>query len=280
MKLGVAFALLPAVFVIFPLGAAAVDLAPEERYRAAVAWLAAKDQAPFLEYVMDQANARRGRVIDTLTEDVVQRRADRHSWNLTTAGTMYPLQSVKIGRHYLIPDAFLPYRAESAPPGVLPGLDIPDPNGLKTIATVRSEISYAVTLIANENLEQCGDVAHLKLRPLRDPQRYNVRELWVRLTDNRLCKATFASRLFQEEGDATPYPTIDTAVLDDRGLITSWHSFVQFHFLIATVAGTNDGTFANVKWTKQEPAYLFDRSQWNAHAAENSTPSPSPSPTR
>ena len=260
------------------LGAIVADLSPQDRYRAAVAWLATKTQAAYLEYVMDQANSRRGRIIDTLTQNVVQRRADRHSWNIAIAGTLYPLQTVRIGRHYLIPDAFLPFRAETAPSGVLPAFDTPDPTPLKTIATVRNAISYDVTLVGNEGLEGCGEVAHLHLRPLREPERYNVREMWVRLSDNRLCKATFSSRLYQEQGEATAYPTIDTAVLDDRGLITSWHSFIQFHFIIATYASNNDGTFANVKWTQREPDYLFDRARWNAHVAATQTESPSPAP--
>lgn len=252
------------------------DVSPEDRYRGAVVWLATKSQAPYLEYVMDQANSHKGRITGTLTENVVQRRADRRSWNLTLGGTMYPPQTVKIGRHYLIPDAFLPYRSESAPSGVLPAFDTPDPTALKTIATVRNTISYEVTLVANERLDGCGEAAHLKLRPLHDPERYNVREMWVRLTDNRLCKGTFSSRLYQEQGEGMAYPTIDTAVLDDRGLVVSWHSFVQYHFIVATYAGNNDGSFSNVKWTQQEPQYLFDRAQWTAHVAAMQSPAPSP----
>lgn len=274
------FALVSVLFALFPHGTGAADLSPEDRYRAAVVWLETKTQAPYLEYVMDQTASRRGRVLDTLTQDVVQRRADRRSWNLSIAGSLYPLQTVRIGKHYLIPDAFLPYRSESAPSGVLPTFDTPDPTTLKTIATVRNTTSYEVTLVANESLDQCGNVAHLRLRPLRDPEKYNVREMWVRLTDNRLCKATFSSRLYQEQGEGTPTPTLDTAVLDDRGLITSFHSFVQFHLIVLTVAGVIDGTFANVKWTQQEPAYLFDHAQWSAHVEAMQTPSTSPSPNR
>ncbi len=248
------------------------DLAAADRYRAAAAWLSSLPQRPYIAYVMDQTGSRRGRVLGTLTEDVVERRADRRSWNRVTAGTMFSLRDVKIGRHYLIPDAFLPYRNESAPQGVLPTFDTPDPQGIKTIATVRSAISYDVSLVANESLEGCGDVAHLRLRPLHDPQRYNVREMWVRRTDNRLCKATFASRLYQDDGQGTPYPTIDTASLDERGLITSWHSFVQLHFLIGTFAAVSDGTFSNVAWAQQEPDYLFERSQWDAHVRATQSP--------
>lgn len=236
---------------------ASAQASAEELYVGAVTRLASIAQQPYLEYTMADLQTREGRTLATFTRSIVERRSDRESWNEYTGGTLHKVGYLENGRHYLIPDAFLPYRNESAPAGVLPTFDTPDPATPRTIATVHSAISYDVTLVGEESLDDCGPVAHLKLRPRHSPDRYNVREMWVRRSDLRLCKAVFASRLFQEQGHGTPYPTIDTVTLDKNGLIASWSSFIQIHLLIATYAVVDTGTFTGVAWKTQEPQALF-----------------------
>lgn len=207
---------------------------------------------------MTHAQSHDGKPIGTYTLSVVERRADRTSWNKTTAGTLEKAGNVSIGRHYLIPDAFLPYRNENAPAGVLPGLDTANQAHLHTIANIHSALSYNVTLLDDETLDGCGQAAHLALRPIRDPQRYNVREMWVRRSDFRLCKAIFASRLYKAQGRGSSYPSIDTVTLDANGLIVSYSLFVQIHYVIGTYALTDNGTFSDLSWSNDQPAHLFD----------------------
>ena len=246
---------------------------PYDLYVGAVARLAAIPQQSYLSYVMDDTQTHRGSTIAAFTRSVVERRTDRGSWNREIAGEapgMGGVGAVSIGRHYLIPDAFIPYRSESAPQGVLPTFDTPEPSQPNTIATVHSSPSYVVTLVGEEAVGDCGLVAHLKLSPKRDPSRYNVREMWVRRSDMRLCKATFESRTFQKEGGSS-YPAIDTVVLDKDGLIASWSSFIQVHYVIGTYGVVDTGTFTNVIWSNDQPQYLFDYAAWKT-ASEASPP--------
>lgn len=208
---------------------------------------------------MSHSQSHDGKLLDNYTLSVVERRADRTSWNETIAGTIGKAGTVAIGRHYLIPDAFLPYRNESAPQGVLPALDAPLSPEIRTIATTHSAFSYAIAFAGEDRLDGCGDAVHLALRPLHDAERYNVRDMWVRPSDFRLCKAIFASRLFQPAGKGKPYPTMDTVELDENGLISSYSLFVQMHFLIGTYAVTDAGAFSNLAWAQEEPASLFER---------------------
>ena len=208
-----------------------------------------------------------GKPYGTWVQEVVERRADRASWNKITGGNLHKIGEVSIGRHYLIPDAFLPYRNESVPVGVLPGLDANDDITPRTIASVHSKLSYVITLLGDETLENCGVAAHLKLTPRRDPQRYNIRDMWVRPSDFRLCKAVFASLLYQDSTQGHSSKSVDTAELDENGLITSFSLFAQMHLIVATNAFEDDGTFSHVSWAEDKPAYLFDYEAWKASGA-------------
>lgn len=258
------------VFLAFPSQAAQTFISggaaasPDDLYIGALRRLESFSQQPYMSYVMTHAQTHEGKAIGGYTLAVVERRVDRRSWNKTIDGTIGKLGAVTIGRHYLIPDAFLPYRNENVPQGLLPDLDIGEQAPLHTIAHVQSALSYKVTLVGDERLKDCGAVAHLSLTPLRNPQRYNVRDMWVRRSDFELCRAVFASRLFKDEGEAKSYPSIDTVELDGNGLITSYSLFVQIHYLLGTYAVTDNGTFSHIMWAKEEPAYLFDYAAWKA----------------
>ena len=239
-------------------------LSPGDLYVGALRRLESIPQEPYISYVMSHSQTHQGKSIGGYTLAVVERRIDRRSWNKTTDGTTGKIGTVSIGRHYLIPDAFLPYRNDDVPQGVLPELDTKQQTALHTIADVHSALSYKVTLVGEEILNDCGPVAHLSLIARREPQRYNVREMWVRRSDFRLCKAVFASRLYKDEGEASSYPSIDTVELDVNGLITSYSLFVQVHYLLGTYAVTDEGTFTHIAWASDEPAYLFDYAAWKA----------------
>lgn len=253
-----------AITALGTIPAHAADASPDDLYIGALRRLESLSQQPYIAYVMTHSQAHKGKLIRNYTLSVVERRVDRRSWNKTIAGTLGKLGDVSIGRHYLIPDAFLPYRSEDVPEGVLPGLDTGKQGATRVIAHVHSALSYKVGLVGDETLKDCGPVAHLSLTPLREPQRYNVREMWVRRSDFQLCKAIFASRLYKDEGEASSYPSLDTVELDANGLITSYSLFVQMHYLLGTYAVTDDGSFSHISWASDEPAYLFDYAAWKA----------------
>ena len=233
---------------------------PVDLYLGAVSRLASTPQQPYLAYIMTHSQTRKGLAIGGWTDWVVERRFDRRSWNKTTAGTLIKKTGdVSIGRHYLIPDAFLPYRNETAPQGVLPLVDAP-----RLIGTVHSALSYTITLVAEETIGACGPVAHLSLRPLRNPERYNVRDMWVRRSDYRLCKATFITRLYQEAGTNIPRPATVTSDLGEDGLINRFSLFIQSRTIFGSESVTDNGTFSRVAWSSNQPSYLFDYASWKA----------------
>lgn len=270
MRIAVGVLTLVACFGLLPAHGAPPVSSADDLYAGAIRRLESLSQQPYISYVMTHSQTHQGKLIRGYTLAVVERRADRRSWNKTIDGTMGKLGAVAIGRHYLIPDAFLPYRNDSVPQGALPGLDTGAQASLHTIARIHSALSYKVTLVGDETLQNCGPVAHLSLIPLRDPQRYNVREMWVRRSDFQLCKAVFASRLFKDEGEVRSYPSIDTVELDGNGLIAAYSLFVQMHYLLGTYAVTDNGTFSHISWANDEPAYLFDYAAWKASAAGRS----------
>jgi hypothetical protein len=57
----------------------------------------------------------------------------------------------------------------------------PDVSGLKTIASVTAYAppAYAVDLMGIIKTQDGHDVYHLRLRPLAEPERHNLRDLWV-----------------------------------------------------------------------------------------------------
>ncbi len=244
---------------------------PDALYRGAIAHLLALPQQPYLAYVMTQTSSTHGAINFTIAQAVIERRADRVSWNRFVGGDA-PSGGILIGRHYLVPDAFIPYENVALPDGALPLLERPvpaasaAPSPLRTIATIRSAISYRVREEGVDRIPGCGDAVHLVLDALREPDRYNVRELWVRASDFRICKAVFESRFFREASQPpSPYPMRVEVVLDSRGLITD----AVTHTHVLTIDGPLDilgvVKFTDVMWARDEPAYLFSRAAWEQH---------------
>jgi hypothetical protein len=230
-------------------------------YMGAVQWLESRPQSPYVNYVMTQSSAHDGKILFTQSQVVIERRADRRSWNRYVAGDPSLQGSIEIGRHYLIPDAFLPYVASDVPRGALPGLD----TSLKTIAAVHSSISYRVRFVDLETLPSCGETAKIELSPLHDPDVYNVRSLWVRPSDFRVCRATFESRLFQEQSQRTPPSMLEDVVLDERGMITDAVSDNNVLTSNGTYEILSVVKFTDIAWSASAPEYLFDRAAWEAH---------------
>ncbi len=172
---------------------------PDDIYFAALARLKNLPSAPYLDYVMRQVNTNQdGAVVLALDEDVHERRSDRSFFNLITAAVPRANAGrVLIGRHYIIPDAFLPF-ASTAPVGMLPNLD-EEGSSPDVIATVHSLSNYRIVLDEVVSLQGCGEAFHLSLTPLRDPDRYNVRDLWIRTDDYMLCKAIYNSHLYDDD---------------------------------------------------------------------------------
>ena len=275
--------------------ASAQAIGADELYRRALARLHALAQQPFIEYTMSQQNnAPDGSAGFALTEIVIERRADRTSWNTVTGGDSLPLNHVLIGRHYLVPDAFLRAGPNDTGPvattaetgaGALPQLDDVEqaPSPLKIIATVSNKTSrrYSVTGNREEDVPKCGNAVHVYLHPTGDPEFNNVRELWIRASDAMLCKARYNSKLFEVRHTQTANTLDVIATLNEDGLVTSYHSIGHVFLPAPGYTSTGDGTFTNFVWKTIEPDYLFDEKLWNAyadHVKASLKASPSPKP--
>ncbi len=122
----------------------------------------------------------------------------------------------QIGESEFAPDTWLiAHRQTTQPPG---GTNMnPDLSDLKTIATVISVArpSYNITLVGVDSLTQGGTAYHLSLRPVSDPKKHNLRELWINTASDNIMRAII-------EGDYRPtYRDVasDTFVLEDFGLV-------------------------------------------------------------
>jgi hypothetical protein len=238
---------------------------PEELYNGAIARLATLHQTPYLSYEMDQTGyTRENGILFDQGERIIERRPDRGFHNQVMYGAPGVLA---IGRHYLTPDEFIPNTsAVTLPEGVVPMLDTPAPTAtsaptasvaaqaslaptnLKTIASVSATASYALTYVADETINNnfCGTAAHITLKPKRDSDVFNVRELWIRRSDFALCAAIFSSWSFSGLGHQ---PSLDAVWLDERGFITNWRA--QF-------SGNLDaGQFKDVTWLDSVPNGMY-----------------------
>jgi hypothetical protein len=262
-------------------------------YQRSLARLHALPQQPYIEYTMSQSNGSPDdSARSTLVEIVIERRADRTSWNAVEGGNSLPVNGVLIGRHFLIPDMFLragpigPTVEEGA--GALPQLDdvaTPPPNAepLKTIATVGTRPShrYNIAVGDQQNIPNCGTVTHLILRPTGDPEFDNVRELWIRTSDAVMCKVRYTSKLFEVRHTSIANSLDVTATLNEDGLVTSWTSSGHVYMPVPGYSTVGDGTFTSYLWKDAEPEYLFDEKLWVAHAnavraSLKASPSPGP----
>lgn len=229
----------------------------EQLYEGAIARLASLHQAPYLAYEMDQTGYTRLQgILFEQGEQIIERRGDRAFHNVMTYGG-----TLAIGRHYLTPDEFIPNASlPIKPDGVEPFLDTPgalatagpatSPSSIKTIAIVTTTASYNLTYVDDVTIADnfCGDAAHIKLDPKRDPDAFNVRELWIRRSDFALCAAIFDSWSFSGNGHTR---SIDAAWLDERGFITNWRA--QF----LPDGNFDQGSFKDVRWQDSVPGGTY-----------------------
>jgi MucB/RseB N-terminal domain len=108
-------------------------------------------------------------------------------------------------------------RAEATP--------APSSTGLKTIAVVSApQHDYAVTSAGDETIAGVA-TDHLKLRPLHDPNRYRLRELWIDPSTMLPRRAIVARNFTVAPEDTVPWQ-IDFAVVDG-GLYISTETALQ-----------------------------------------------------
>lgn len=141
----------------------------------------------------------------------------------------------------------------------------PEASALKTIGQleVTNEYEYTVTSVAIE-----GNLVHLILQPIRDPERNRLRELWANKETFELVRVKAHDRLFVETGShgADIYGVIfdiKIAMLQGTPIVTDIHGIVGDNY-------TGDGqivdyAFRNIEFPAMLPAWYFDPKQYGGH---------------
>jgi hypothetical protein len=161
---------------------------------------------------------------------------------------------------------------EKAPQHPIPQSVVPTPepqaSPLQIIGEVRTanEFEYAVDGVTAE-----GNLVHLVLRPLRDPERNRLRELWANAQTYELVRVKAHDRLFVESGKrgADIYGVvfdITLSMLQGTPIVTDIHGVVGDNY-------TGDGqlvdfTFRNIEFPASLPSWYFDPKAYGSHPAD------------
>jgi hypothetical protein len=144
----------------------------------------------------------------------------------------------------------------------------PDLAGLKTIARVVAVEQPPYSIVNGNSLPPIGNVEghecyHLRLQPLTDPQKHNLRDVWVDVATSDLRKAHFTGRY-------APVPTAPVSPTDVtvyfRNVIGFWvvtraiwtydNAPIEFEFDV-----TND----EIGVPPALPDWLFDAAEYRKH---------------
>jgi len=153
--------------------------------------------------------------------------------------------------------------------------DVPTPepsgDGIKTIGTVKvsAEYEYYVDALAIE-----GNLVHLTVRPVRDPERNRLREVYADKTTYEVTRLIAHDRLYvgRQIYDTT-YIHVG-GVLDGRPIVTSIHGEVGQAADGSAYFGDGksvDYTFTNIKFPREMPEWYFNARTYAGH--QNDLPS-------
>jgi hypothetical protein len=145
---------------------------------------------------------------------------------------------------------------------------IPDVEGLKTIARVVAYAQPAYVLAHSAQAPPIEDVEghpcyHLELRPIDDPRKHNLRDLWIDDTTHDLWKAHFVGTYAPVPGapvsptDVTVYfrPVVGSWVVT-RAVWTYEYPPIHYDFDVANNEIALPGTL---------PDWLFDAGEYRKH---------------
>jgi D-alanyl-D-alanine carboxypeptidase len=241
----------PGLAVKFQTNAQAIstDMAPVDIYRRALATMRSVEAPAYLQFKQQSNTTFSGHTIPVIQHLVhLERTADR----------TYKIRDVDVDVAHNVtaavfpPDLFLAHASSATPSpdsNSFPiGLDDVDPKPLKTIATTIAKSAYKVTLVGADYLPGCGSAIHLKLEPLRDPVRYNVRGLWIDPNTSRICKA---NAVWQGQINGKKVYGEVTLSLNADGLIDRYSFSATARFVVASISAHQDGFLTDIRSVSQ-----------------------------
>lgn len=176
-----------------------------------------------------------------------------------------PRAEPQIGESYFAPDTWL---VRHPVPAVAGATNMaPDLSDLKVIANVVSvaKPSYDIRFVGIEALTHGGSAYHISLRPLSDPRKHNLRELWVNTSNDYIVRAII-------EGDYRPtYSSIarDTFVMEDFGTVGPYwlviHHVWTYGDPFSGQSIQYNATSLTMQFPAQLPDWLFDAKEFRLH---------------
>lgn len=187
--------------------------------------------------------------------------------NTTGAGVYKRLPPAIIGPQFLGPFGWILRTSVHPPPA--PGPDAvsmaPDTAGLKTIASVLAVAKPSYTIgdaVPVENVEghQCY---HLTLHPSDDPEKHNLRDLWIDVQTYDLWKAHFVGKYRPVPG--APISPTDVTVYF-RNVVSCWVvAHAIWTYQDPPVSYNFDVTTDEIALPKTLPGWLFNQSEYDQH---------------
>lgn len=112
-----------------------------------------------------------------------------------------------------------------------------------------------------------GDLLHLRVTPIRDPDRNRMREIYVDTQTYELRKLIATDKLFLGHIQVHPQRfTMTIAPIDGRPVITAVHAVVTDDY--SGDAREQDYQFKDIKFPSSLPDWYFEAHSYAAHAGE------------
>jgi hypothetical protein len=144
----------------------------------------------------------------------------------------------------------------------------PEPTGtlppvITTVVAI-GEFDYHVTSVTTE-----GNLLHLTLTPIRDPDRNRLRDIWVNKDTLELRKLVATDKLFVQDGPVYGARfTITMGSLDGTPVVTHIHGIIGKDATGEDYIGDGkivDYDFTDIAFPKTLPAWYFDPHQYAQH---------------
>lgn len=180
-----------------------------------------------------------------------------------------PGQPVVVGDSYFAPDSWLIRRGRAEPQPNEPNM-LPDLSDLKTIASVVSAAkpSYDIRLVGTDTLTGGGFAYHLTLRPLFDPVKHNLRELWINTRTNDVMRAIIEGAYRPSTQDVVE----DTLVMEDFGQVGKYRLVIHHAWsYVPPFSATKvrfDVTSLTMAFPASLPDWFFDARSVRGRGAE------------
>lgn len=156
---------------------------------------------------------------------------------------------------YIRPDLFL----KPSTPASAQQFGIVTDTPYKVIGSTRTHTHYTITDASAETTADCPGATHLRLRPKAgaDPFYYNLRELWIRPENGRICKAVavWKAGIYLVHRFSMEF-TLDVA--PDTGLIYRWSSVGVAHAGPFQTRYSVNAKYVDVTAESSAPAGFFD----------------------